>query len=186
MTATLTDPSHITVTWNAVTGAASYIVQRSYNNSAYVTVGTAATTSYIDGDSQIASGGIVTYVYQVLTVSGSTQSLASGRDIATHITFTNDPAVSNTTLIRGVLVDEARQAVDAVRVSAGLPRLWNGAASVTGSYLYASIFQDLFNGLNPARTSLGLAALSYGGAPAPAIGGSILVQHLDTVRAGVK
>jgi hypothetical protein len=124
----------------------------------------------------------------------------SGRDIvrargATRILFIDDPVVSGVTPIRGVHVDQARQAVDAVRVSAGLPRIWAAAPSVAGSTIFAWQFadlaptsppRDLLTALNQARQTLGLPLVSFAGLPAPAPGVAILQQHLKNLRDGVK
>jgi hypothetical protein len=188
------DGSSIGVSWTS-TGADSYDIWRSFNGSGFSKIGSSLTTQFSDLDGQIAIGGIVTYVYRVVAVAGGTPSPASNSDIATRILFTDDPVVAAVTPIRGVHVDQARQAVDAVRVSAGLPRIWAAAPSVAGSTIFAWQFadlaptsppRDLLTALNQARQVLGLPLVSFAGLPAPAPGVAILQQHLKNLRDGVK
>ena len=93
-------------------------------------------------------------------------------------------------------MSEARQAVDAVRVAAGLPRIWSSYAPLTGP-IYSWIFyeasgtatRDLFRALNEARTNpnLGLLPVAYpAGTPLPANMIKVYRAHLETIRAGVK
>ena len=97
-------------------------------------------------------------------------------------------------------MSEIRQAVDAVRASAGLSRIWTATdyqTPLTGP-VYAWQFyeagptsppRDLFHALNEARQSvnLGLPAVAYpAGVAAPVLGGVVRWQHLDTIRGGVR
>jgi hypothetical protein len=191
--------SSIALSWNG-TGADSYVVQRSYNNAPFTDYATGLLTpSFTDNDSQFGSRGVVTYVYQVMAVIANTRSSASSRAISTRVLFT-DPNLGPGIPIRGIQMSEIRQAVDAVRASAGLPRIWSAVdyqTPLTGP-VYAWLFyeanptspsRDLFHALNSARQSanLGLPAVSYpAGVAAPAIGGIVQWQHLDTIRGGVR
>jgi hypothetical protein len=191
--------SSIALSWNA-NGADSYVVQRSYNNAPFTDYATGVVTPYFtDTDSQFAARGVVTYVYQVIAVSANTRSGPSGRAISTRVLFT-DPTLGFGIPIRGIQMSEIRQAVDAVRASAGLPRIWTATdyqTPLTG-LVYAWQFyeasptsppRDLFHALNEARQSvnLGLSAVAYpAGVAAPALGGFVQWQHLDTIRGGVR
>jgi YD repeat-containing protein len=184
----------IVVSWTTA-GADSYVVQRSFNGNAPADVATGVTgTSWTDSDGQFASRGVVTYVYYVRGVVGGARSPASVPDIATYVGFTDDPLTANVTKIRGYHVSELRQAVDAVRRSAGLPVIWGTYQPATGR-VYAWIFyeaaatsppRDLYNALNAARQQLGLAPVVFPINTEPVANRLIRVSNVDTLRAGVK
>ncbi|MEO8035617.1 MAG: hypothetical protein ABI837_14375, partial [Acidobacteriota bacterium] len=181
----------VVVTWGASPGADHYWIRRMYNNGNPSFVSTTS-TSWTDRDSQLATRGLVTYVYAVVAETGSTLS-PQNQDIATRFEFTDDPAVAGSTFVGAVHIDQARQTVDAVRASAGLAPIWAGAPSIAGSPVSAWNFyeatpasppRDLLGALNQARQALGLAPVSM--TAAPAVGGVTFLQHLELIRAGVK
>jgi fibronectin type 3 domain-containing protein len=75
VTATATSATQINLTWTAVTGAASYTVQRSTTSGGpYTTVGSPTTTSF--ADTTVSAGTTYFYVVQAVNASGSSASSA--------------------------------------------------------------------------------------------------------------
>jgi len=181
----------IDMTWSS-TAADSYVIQRTHNNGLPTEFTGIFGTSFADNDSQIATNGVVTYVYYVIGVKNGVRSARSLPDIATFTTFTNDPLTQNQTLVAGYHVSELRQAIDAVRRSAGLSVIWGTYAPATGLVSAWTFYEqaptspprDMFNALNQARQQLGMGTIGF--AAAPVTGGSIVVTQIDTLRAGVK
>jgi hypothetical protein len=152
----------VSVTWTAVTGAMSYTVYRSANNSTYSNVGTAATNSFIDST---ASAGTA-YLYEVTATLWGVESAASNRDLATTVIFTDPALNTQSTPIKAAHITELRTAVDAVR------RLANGGVTNNFNYTDPVITAqstpvsaihviELRSALDAARSTLGLSVLSY-------------------------
>ena len=96
--------------------------------------------------------------------------------------FTDEPIVKNVTLLRAAYVVELRNAVDAVRAAANLPRLWQGAFPPSG-LINAAYLGDLVTAFNAARSALGLPSFAYSaGIPMPASGVRMLSEHVQEVR----
>lgn len=74
-----TSESAIRVTWNAVNGATSYIVQRATTGAQFATVGTPITTSYDDAGLTVGT----TYRYRVASVVGTDTSAFSAEQTGT-------------------------------------------------------------------------------------------------------
>jgi hypothetical protein len=85
----------------------------------------------------------------------------STADVATTMLFTDDPIVPGTTTIKAAHIIEARTAVNAVRMAAGLSAFTFTNGTLTGASILAIHFQELRTALDQARTSAVLPALSY-------------------------
>jgi hypothetical protein len=156
LVATATSTASITIDWNAAANATGYQLERSSNDSAFVLIASPPGTSYVDND--VAAGR--TYVYRVRAVggAGTVPSAYSNRDHATTIIFIDDPLIPNVTEVKAVHLTQLRQAVNAVRVAAGLePVDWTDPTP-TGVPIRAVHIQELRNALTPALTILGKTA----------------------------
>ena len=182
----------IDVTWSS-TAADYYVIQRTFNNGLPVEFTGSASPSFVDSDSQLASNGVVTYVYYVIGVKNGVRSARSAPDIATMTTFSDDPLTQNQTVVSGYHVSELRQTIDAVRRSAGLSVIWGTYAPATGPVFAWTFYEasptvpprDMFNALNQARQQLGMGTFGFAGT-APAVDGNIILTHIDDLRTGTK
>ena len=182
LTATATATTQVNLVWTSVAGAAFYEVARN-SGGGYVTVGTPGVAAFTDNG--VSAGNA--YVYRVRAFDGGgNPSSYSPIDLATTIFFTNDPANPGSTLVRGLHITELRNAVNAVRATAGL-----SAASFTDS-IFAGVtlvralhVNELRTALNQARTALGLSTLSYTDS---LVSGATAVKaiHIQELRDGVR
>lgn len=147
----------VSVSWTAVSGAASYDVARCTSLVSCTIVGTAVTASFLD----TTASPNTAYLYRVRSRDGEgNPSSYSADDLATTLIFT-DPALDLVT-IKAVHMTQLRTAVNAVRVLAGL-----SAYSFTDPTLSSSVFvkrlhvTELRDALADARSTLGLASVSY-------------------------
>jgi hypothetical protein len=176
--------TQINVSWSASTGATQYELVRASASSGYATLTTTSTTSY--SDLSVTAGG--TYVYKVRAIDASArQSPFSAPDAATTIFFTDDPLIAGSTTVKAVHVTELRQAVNAMRATAGL-----GATSFTDAVLTGGVpvkavhLQELRTALSQARTALGLTAIAFTD-PTLTAGTTLLkAAHFQEVRSCVK
>ena len=159
--ATAVSTTQVNLTWTASTspiGISRYEIERSYNHGSYSLVGTSTTASF--ANSSVSPG--ITYLYRVRAVD--TQNVFSGYsnlDLATTILFTDDPLVSGLTKVRAVQFSEMRQAVNAVRKSAGLAAATWTDTNLAGMLTKAIHIQEMRNYLSPALAALGFSAPSY-------------------------
>lgn len=102
---------------DAVGSGDYYEIQRSTDNVTYVTVGTTANTTFTDDPVT----GFTTFIYRVRAIVSGTPSKFTNYDLATTVMFTDDPILSPTTTVREAHINELRQAINAVRLVAGLP-----------------------------------------------------------------
>ena len=159
--ATAASTTKVNLTWTASTspiGISRYEIERSYNHGSYSLVGTSTTATF--ANSSVSPG--ITYLYRVRAVD--TQNVFSGYsnlDLATTILFTDDPLVSGLTKVRAVQFSEMRQAVNAVRKSAGLTAATWTDTNLAGMLTKAIHIQEMRNYLSPALAALGFSAPSY-------------------------
>jgi hypothetical protein len=197
-TGTSTPTLQVNLSWSASTGGtvAYYVVERcqSFGPNCYSVVApnvqpTTPTITY--SDSTVANEKA--YLYRVRAVdSNGNFSGYSSADLATAISFTDDPLISSAenqsaaTPIRAVHITQLRSAVNAVRVLANLsPFTWTNTVQA-GSTIRAVDVQEMRTQLDQARSSLGLAAATYTNEPLSA--GTTLIKkiHLEELRQAVK
>jgi len=183
LVATAASTTQVNLTWSAATGASYYRVERSFNNGSYIEIGTSVRTAYTDN---LASPGI-TYLYRVRAVDGSGNvSGYSNFDLATTIMFTDDPLTAAVTVVKAQHFSELRQAVNAVRTSAGLgAAIWTDS-SLGGIAIKAVHVQELRNYLGSAMTTLGLTAPTY---TDPTLNAGVTIVkkvHVEELRQNVK
>lgn len=183
LTATAAGTTVVGTSWNAVSGAQSYEIVRSANNSSYTTLATPAGTGFDD----FAVVPNTTYLYKVrgLTATGAPMPF-SNLDPATTIVFTDDPQTAGTIIKRSHVV-ELRTAVNAFRAAAGLgPFAYADDPLPLLSLIRAQHIAQLRSALDAARSTLGLAPLSYtDGAITPGVTRA-KAAHVQELRSGVK
>jgi len=131
--------------------------------------------------------GNTAYVYRVqafLDAAGNCPSAYSNIDLATTVIFTEDPLVGKETTIKALHIAEVRQAVDAVRTTAGI-----GGATWTNplnhlDQVRAVDFSELRNRLNEGLSQLGLSPISGDSTIAPL--NIVFATQLQIVRDKVK
>ena len=175
--------SRIDLTWTAAPSAHHYQIERANNLGGTFSVvnSNVTTTSY--SDTTVTS--VNAYLYRVRSADANGNLSPPGSiDVATAITFTDNPLTAGTTLIKAQHVTELRQAVDAVRLAANLSAVTWTDASLTNVPIKAVHIQEL-------RTNLDLALSTLGYTPAPYTDSSlagipIKKIHVDELRQRVK
>jgi len=161
--------SQVSVTWNAVSGASSYKLERKAPGGAFTQIATPASTSYSDPGVVAAT----TYVYRVSAVdSGGIASSPSMSDVATTMLFTAPDPLTTGTVVRAQHLFELRQAVAAVRTAAGLSTTWAtdpaaSASALVGVPVRATHVSELRSQLQGGLTAL------CGSLPAPGCSASV-------------
>jgi hypothetical protein len=179
--ATATSTSQASLAWDAVVGATSYQLFRSFNNGPFVMVGSPNTNNFTDAPLTANT----TYVYFVRATDGSNTGPPSIRDLATTILFTDDPIVAGSTIIQAVHLTELRTAVNAVRAAAGLSAATFTDTLTAGVLIKVVHVNELRSNLDDARSALFLAVTPYTD-PSLAAGDIVKAAHLQELRNGVK
>lgn len=169
----------VTVTWNAVAGAAHYEVHRSSQGGAFAVIASPSSPEHIDGGVAAST----TYVYKVRAVdAANTGSLLSDSDIATTILFTDSSLGARSSVIRAVHFTELRVAVNAVRAAAGLTAFIFTDTTLKGMTVRAVHIQELQSVLSDARALVGVPSRVAGSVTA---GGLIRAADITALRDGV-
>src|SRR5712692_6065478 len=109
----------VDITWTATSGADHYQVERTANIGTSYTVinSNVTTTTFTDN----TVGSVTAYLYRVRAVDSiGNVSPYSNIDLATAISFTDNSLLVGSTTIKVAHITELRQAVNAVRTTAGL------------------------------------------------------------------
>jgi hypothetical protein len=176
--------ARIDLTWTAAPGAHHYQVERAPNLGGTYTVvnSNVAGTSY--QDTTVTS--VNAYLYRVRTADAvGNLSAPSGIDVATAITFTDNPLTVGTTPVKAVHMTELRQAVNAVRAAANLSAAtWTDPTLSTSVTIKAVHVTELRSSLDAALSALGIATSAY---TDPSLTGILIKKvHVDEVRLRVK
>ena len=176
----------VLITWAASPGAHHYQIERSdrLNKPFTILSSNVLTTSFTD--TQVA-GGIAAFVYQVRAVDASGNvSPSSNLDMATAITFTDDPLIANSTVIKGQHVKELRQAVTAMLQTSlmPLPTWTDDFASLSGIQVKAIHIEELRSNLDAALSGVGIPLSPY--TDLALSGVHIKKIHLDELRERVR
>ncbi len=153
------------INWTAVSGATSYTVYRTANNSTYTSVGTPGTNSFTDNTAAASTA----YFYKVTATGSGGTSGDSNKDLATTVIFTDDPLPDPSqqpTVVKVVHFTQLRTAVNAVVVLAGISAIvpfptYTDPTLTTSMQVKAVHLTELRANLNAARSSLNLSALTY-------------------------
>lgn len=175
--------ARIDLTWTGAPGAHHYQIERAPNLGGTFSVvnSNVTTTSY--SDTTVTS--INSYLYRVRSADANGNlSAASSIDVATAITFTDDPLVTGVTQIKAQHVTELRQAVDAVRAAANLGAVTWTNASLANVAIKAAHIEELRTNLDLALSTLGYTPAAYTDTSLAGI--PIKKIHLDELRQRVK
>jgi hypothetical protein len=144
--------TQVQLNWTASTDNVAvhhYRIER-FSNAGPVELDTpSAATSYRD---TVAPNIAYRYRVRALDAAGNLSAYGN-RDLAVTIVFQDDPIIPNATSIQAQHLYQLRQAVNAVRATAGLaPTIW-AEPSLTGVAVKATHIIELRNSLSPALTS---------------------------------
>lgn len=183
--ATTVSNSQINLAWTAPAGTVDhYIVERSQSAGGQFTQLSPNPTTNSFTDSNVMSG--VAYLYRVRAVDSlGLPTAASNIDLATAITFTDDPLVANSTIIKAQHLVELRQAVDAVRLLAGLQAATWTDSLVQGIPIKKIHVEELRANLDQALAALSLSTQSYTD-PTLTTATAVRKVHFDELRQRVK
>jgi hypothetical protein len=176
--------ARIDLTWTAAPGAHHYQVERAPNLGGTFTVVNSNVVGTTYQDTTVTS--VNAYLYRVRTADAiGNLSAPSGIDVATAITFTDNPLTVGTTPVKAVHMTELRQAVNAVRAAANLgAATWTDPALSTSVTIKAVHVTELRTNLDAALTALGITPSAY---TDPSLTGiAIKKTHMDELRQRVK
>ena len=174
--------TRIDLTWTASPGADRYEVERATNITGTFTPLNTNVTATNYSDTTVSS--INAYIYRVRAVNAGGSSLYSNMDIATAITFTDDPLVVASTEIKAVHITQLRQAVDAMRTATNLPAFSWTDTNLAGVEVKALHLQQLRDNLDQALSAVGITPSAYTDLPLNSI--EIKKIHLDQLRQRVR
>jgi hypothetical protein len=177
----------VLLSWAAATdehGITSYQIQRRANLSAsFATVGSTAALSYTDNGVTPQT----TYQYQVLALdTSSNPSAPSNRDLATTITYLDDPLIPESTLVRATHIMELRTATNSIRLFAGLPAASWTDASLVGMSVQALHVEELRTRLGEALGAIGVTTSPYTDPTLAANSTMIRAVHMTELRGNTK
>ena len=189
----------VTVSWTASTGGtvASYHIERCENfslgQSCYSTVADVSNSILNYQDTGVVTGRA--YLYRVRAVDSSNNYSGYSTELATTVTFTENPLVSytenpaNATTIKAAHFMQLRDAVNAVRKlvnPATTPFDWTPPAPQSGGGINKDHINDLRTNLSAALVALGFPSPQYS-APDPMVGGQqVKAIHVQQLRDLVK
>jgi PKD-like domain len=174
----------VSISWAAVDGAESYLLQRTttLGSTTSVTRQVWATSSV---DSPPATGVPVTYVYYVLAVQNGYPSLRGAFDHATVGTSLWSQTITpRETRIRGTDIQELRAAIDAVRKAFNHGAAFPGSVVPSGAITPASI-TALVDALAPARATAGYPPFAFRDVTPPEKDKLIRAEHIRQLRDAV-
>ncbi|MBV9495216.1 MAG: S8 family serine peptidase, partial [Acidobacteria bacterium] len=181
VSATRVGASSVEVSWTASASdlaIASYRIERMPGGQTFTPSGTG--TTFVDTSATPGSA----YLYRVYAVDAmNAVSSPSAFDLAAPFVLQDDPALPQTTPIRGIHVAELRLAVDAVRAAAGLSKAWTNYGAQAGLIRAADLI-ELRTRLNEARTAMQLPAVQW--TDSVTVGQLPRARSLQELRAGVK
>jgi hypothetical protein len=175
--------ARIDLTWTAAPNAHHYQVERAANLGGSFTVINSNVPTTTFSDTTVT--GVNAYLYRVRSADAVGNLSSPGSiDVATAITFTDNPLIAGTTTIKAQHLTELRQAVNAVRAAANLSAATWTDATLTNVPIKAIHIQELRTNLDQALTAFSLPAGSY---TDPSLAGILIKQvHIDELRQRVK
>ncbi len=174
--------SQVDITWEPSQGADHYQVERTQNITAAYTIVSANVTATSFTDNTVSSGSA--YLYRVRAVGSSNFSSPSNVDLATAISFLDDPLTAGSTPVKAQHLTELRQAVDAVRAAANLSAATWTDGALSGVVIKAIHIQELRTNLDQALNALGVTVGQYTDSALSGI--AVKKVHVDEIRQRVK
>ncbi len=176
-------PLRVDLTWNPTPGADHYEVQRRTNSGYAPLLPNPLTNSF--HDMTVTAGTAYLYQVRAVDVSGNCPSPYSAADLATTISFTDDPLQAGTA-IKADHVYELRAAVNAVRATANLgAAVWTDA-SLQGVAVKAAHITELRTNLDQALAALGFSTQAYADSPLVQFQTQVKASHINELRQRVK
>mgnify|MGYP001566883677 CR=1 FL=1 len=192
LVATAMSMTRVELTWTGSTdnsggtGVDHYEVWRKVDNNPYAKIAEPSANRFTD----TAVTPSKAYAYKIVAVDGATPPNASATssnvDLATTVTFTDDPLTAWTTVDKVTHVNELRQAVNAARSTAGLPTAnWTDPTVTAITPIKKVHVDELRAQLNQARTALSVLAITFTDSTLTT---STLIKkvHVEELRNGVK
>ena len=177
--------AQINLSWNATPNAHHYQVERASSLGGTFTVLNSNVAGTTFPDTTVSS--VNAYLYRVKAADANGNlSLASNLDLATAITFEDDPLQSQT-LVRAEHIKQLRQAINAVRHLTPTLQDYNwqqSSATLVGAPVMANDIDELRTALDEALNILGLPAGGY--TPASLAGEFIQTGPITQLRDRVK
>jgi hypothetical protein len=177
--ATATSTTQVSLSWTASATATSYTVERIVDN-----VTTTIPSAGISITDTVSPSKVIAYRVRANNAGGS--SAFTSRNLATTMTFTNDPLVINGTGVKRVHLIELRAAVNAARATAGLEAavLTDPTITVGVTRPKAVHITELRTALNQALTLLAIPLPTY--TPTASSGSVVRAVHVQELRTAVK
>ncbi len=161
--------------------------------SSTVTIGHSAATNVtlVDATTITATTGPASASAATVTVTGyagASGTVANGFTYVAPATFTDDPLVAGTTVVKAQHLFEPRQAVDSLWAVAGLPAATWTDATVTAAVtiVQAMHIAELRARLDEAQTALGYAMVPYTDPGLTAGVTPVKAVHLQELRATIR
>lgn len=192
----ITTSASTTVTVNEppdpVIGAPSQVVAEAFAEASVGAAGAGATYAWSVSNATITAGqgtatihfragtgGIVTVAITVTSATGCVGTDEHAIEIVAGGPFTDDPLVAGSTIIKSIHVNEVRDAVNALRLEAGLEQFTWAETIAPGITVAAAHVMELRTALTPALIAMGRSA-DY--AEPVSAGSPIKASHIQEIR----
>jgi hypothetical protein len=181
--ATAGSSSSVNLSWTAVTGAATYDVERSADRVVYAVIGTPAATVFADS----TAAANTSYLYRVRARDAGTNTGPYGPlDFATTVIFIDDPVTAGSSVVNIVHMTELRTAVNAMRVLAQLGPFTFTDTIGTLVPVRKMHIDELRANLDAARVAIGWNAGDYTDPVITAMSTTVKAAHINELRNYVK
>ena len=156
--ATATSTSSVSISWTANGSVDHYEIQRgTHRDGTFTTLTSTAGTSFVDNT--VSSSTV--YIYRVRGVDSQGNYSDFNTDVASTYTFTDNPLVAGTTVVKAQHITELRTVVNAVRTAAGLSSVSWTDSSLAGVNIKAVHINELRSNLDAALSVFGVSTSSY-------------------------
>jgi len=144
----------------------------------YSLVGSSPSSGFVDS----SAASSTSYLYRIEPVDGNdVAGPISAADLATTVIFEDEPLAPGVTKVRAAHWTQLRDAVNAVRVLAGI----GPTSFTTSTRIKVDHLTEIRSALDAARTALGMPALSYAD-EAATVGTPVRAIHVQEIRNAVK
>lgn len=166
------------LTWVARPGV-NYEVQRRSASSIFMTVSTTASSPFVES----FLGFEAAYLYRVRAVSSCGTTPFTNTDVLNRLaSYTDEPLVAGSTVVKAVHITELRSAIDAVRWLALLPSATYGETPAAGAPVKPAHILEMRANLDAALAVLGATIPSYTDSTLASGGTVIRKAHIQQLR----